>query len=327
MASKTLNLMFIGAGKRLSLLERFQAAAAREGIALGLFSIEQGRKVPIAGIAQVMEGPNFDTVASEQFLIDQVERLAIDVVIPNIDNATVALARVKQRLAARGVWAVVSDQQLCEVMYDKQLADRWFQAQGIPVPDHSAFPRILKLRNGSGAKGQFVVQNEAELRFLAASVDLGKYVAQTFLQGQEYTIDAYVDRSGRLLGALSRKRLAVCDGEVEVSETFRCHPILQQTEQILALPGWEGPLTLQFMVGAHGIAMLEINPRFGGGVTHSIHCGLDMPRWILRERLGLPVEAVHEWPDGSFMTRCRRDIFYDDSCGHGWSDLHGAAYL
>jgi carbamoyl-phosphate synthase large subunit len=309
MFGRRLNLMFIGAGKRLSLLERFQSAAVAEGIELGLFSIERERRVPIAGIAQVLEGPSLDTDQSDSFLLDKLTELGIDMVIPNIDNATVALARLKPQIAERGAWAVVSDLKLCEDMCDKELAEKWVRSQAIPVPDRDEFPRIVKLRNGSGAKGQHIVLDEAELSFLAKTINLDNYIIQTLLQGREYTVDAYVDRTGRLLGSLSRRRLVVCDGEVEVSETERHETILGLTQQILSYPGWEGPITLQFIAGPHGNALIEINPRFGGGVTHSIHCGLDMPRWLIRERLGLPNEPFNDWQEGSFMTRCRRDIF------------------
>jgi carbamoyl-phosphate synthase large subunit len=34
------------------------------------------------------------------------------------------------------------------------------------------------------------------------------------------------------------------------------------------------------------IRVIEINPRFGGGVPLAIHAGADFPKWILQELLG-----------------------------------------
>ncbi len=301
--------MFIGAGKRMSLLERFQAAASIEGIAVNMYSMEFTRRVPIALMAEIIEGPDFGDTASEEFLLDVARRLEIDIIIPNIDAATVVLAKLKNQFSDFGIWAVASNYKLCVSMYDKVMADLWFRENGIAVPDRNGYPRIVKRRLGSGAKGQFVANDEDELHAFLFHRKSEDYLSQLYIQGQEYTVDAYVTQSGQLLGSLSRKRIAVSDGEVEVSETFRHQEILCLTARILSVKGWEGPITLQFIDGVLGPVLIEINPRFGGGVTHSIHCGLDMPRWILRERMELPIEPGPEWSDGSFMTRCRRDIF------------------
>ena len=123
-------------------------------------------------------------------------------------------------------------------------------------------------------------------------------------------------RFGGVQSILCRRRVVVSDGEVEVSETVRHKPIIEMAEKALnAVPwqvGFQGPITLQFIDNADlGSVILEINPRFGGGVTHSIHLGHDMPRWILRERYVRELEPAPGWPDRSLMTRARRDVFFD----------------
>ncbi|MGH3431043.1 MAG: ATP-grasp domain-containing protein, partial [Mycobacteriales bacterium] len=98
---------------------------------------------------------------------------------------------------------------------------------------------------------------------------------------------------------------------VEVSEAHHHPAVLELSHRILEQPGWSGPITLQFIDGEGGPVAIEVNPRFGGGVTHAIHCGLDMPAWLLREKLGRDLPPPPEWIDGSLMTRCRRDVFHD----------------
>lgn len=177
------------------------------------------------------------------------------------------------------------------------------------IPAGGDWPRIVKHGRGFGSKDQKVVEGPEALEAFFARRSRADYLVQPVVRGQEYTVDAYVDRRGRLIGALSRQRLAVSAGEVDHSLTHRHAAILRVTSRILARPGWRGPITLQFIDAAAGPVMLEIDPRFGGGVTHAIHCGLDIPRWILREHLRLPVEPFDDWEDGSIMTRCRRDVF------------------
>ena len=305
----SVSILFLGAGKRLTLLEYFRAAALAENLSLSLWAVEMSDKVPISVSANILVGPRFEDPEFDAFLLQTTARLKIDMVIPNMDSATVALSRLQPRLCQQGTWAVVSDPGLCTTMYDKFAAEQWFLQHSIPIPLGDGYSRIAKRRFGFGSRDQFIARDEAELQLFLSRRDPADYLVQPCVEGQEYTVDAYVDRSGRFLVALSRKRLEVIAGEVDVSLTHHHPGILSWTGRILSLGGWQGPITLQFIDSPAGPLAVEINPRFGGGVTHSIHCGVDMPRWLLREQLGLPIEPPPDWPDGSLMTRCRRDIY------------------
>ena len=310
--SSHLRVLLLGAGKRLSLVERLFAAAHDESIGIEVLSVENEPQVPVAALTQVVQGPAFTATEFGAFLVDLATREGIDLAVPFMDSATVALAESRDRLAAVGCQAVVSSLELCRAMEDKLEADKWFRAAGLPTPPLDGYPLIVKRRTGYGSRDQCVVHDEAELEAFLGSHGRGAYFSQSFVEGNEYTVDAYVSRDGRLLGSMSRRRLHVVDGEVEVSRSVRHESILALSRQILSAPGWAGPITLQFIDAAEGPLVLEVNPRFGGGVTHAIHCGLDMARWLVREALGRPVEAMDGWLENSLMTRCRRDVFHDD---------------
>ncbi len=48
-----------------------------------------------------------------------------------------------------------------------------------------------------------------------------------------------------------------------------------------------GVITVQCIVTPdRRIRVIEVNPRFGGGVPLAIHAGADFPKWILSELLG-----------------------------------------
>lgn len=309
--AKTLNILFLGAGKRLSLLESFGRAARREDVDLTMLAGEKSGQVPIASAASILIAPDFRSAAFADWLLETCRRLRVDIVVPNMDAATVALARAKEKVAATGAWAVVSSLELCEAMEDKAASEAWFVERGFRVPMRAAWPRILKRRLGFASRGQLVVSTAAERdRFLATLDDPQAYLEQDFLEGIEYSVDAYVDRHNGFLAAMPRQRLKVLDGEVDESLS-RHHPEIEaETRRLFSEPGWMGPLTAQFIDTPQGAYLIEVNPRFGGGVTHAIHCGLDMPRWIIRERLDRTVpERPVQWQENSLMTRCRRDIF------------------
>ena len=308
-----LRVLFLGASRLVGLMERFQAAAAFENVALDLASIEDGEPwhaVAAAGTCRVEHAPAFETPEFARVLRDAVARGPADLVIPVIDAAVRAIAPLHAELSRAGALPVVSRADLCESVYDKAKADELFRRFRLPVPERPGYPRLAKPRFGSSSRGHVLFRDEEEYAFWAARNRPDDFVVQPYLSGTEYSVDAYVDRGGRLVGAVSRVRVVVAGGEVMVTRTERDEAVLEIASRACAIPGWYGPLNLQIMRTPAGPFLLEVNPRFSGGVTCSIEAGLDGPRFLLRERLGRPLpEGPVEWRSGLCMTRSRKDHF------------------
>lgn len=313
MSDHHLRILFLGAGKRLSLLEAFLDAARAEGVELSLFCAELESLAPVGAVAQVLQAPRFDSDEFPRWMVEETRERKFDVVIPNMDSATVALSEVRELLAGHGAWPLVSEASLCRKMEDKHEAEQWFLSHGFVVPGRRKWPRILKKRRGFGGRGQVIVADEEERsKFINSIPNPDTYIEQEVVEGPEYSVDAYVDRTGRYVAAMPRIRIEVVDGEVNTSMSAAHAGIEAISRELFSLEGWQGPLTAQFIDTADGPVLIEVNPRFGGGVTHSIHCGLDMPRWVIRERLGHALPPDVAWNSGSLMMRCRRDVFFDN---------------
>jgi carbamoyl-phosphate synthase large subunit len=306
-------VLFLGASRLVGLLERFRAAAAAENVAIDLASIEDGapwHAIGAAGAGRVVRGPAFGAPEFDRFLVGLVGQEHIDVVIPVIDPALRAVARLGENLRALGALPVVSRAELCEAVYDKVKAAEFFRTRDLPVPGGESWPRLAKPRFGSSSRGHVLFHDQEELSFWASRNRREDYIIQPFLTGTEYSVDAYVGPGDRLLGAVSRVREVVSGGEVMVTRTERDEAVLEVAEKTAAIPGWHGPLNIQVMRTAAGPFLLEVNPRFSSGVTCAIEAGLDGPRFILRERLGLPLpERPLQWRSGLCMTRSRKDHF------------------
>ena len=72
-----------------------------------------------------------------------------------------------------------------------------------------------------------------------------------------------------------------------------------------------GVITVQCIVTPdRRIRVIEINPRFGGGVPLAIHGGADFPKWILSELLGKkPRINPTGFRDGIAMLRFDESVF------------------
>ena len=311
-----IRILFLGASKRVTLIERFLSAADTLQIAVEVFSCEYSKSFcPISAYATVLEGPGFRGSEFPVWLANTAARLGIHMIIPNMDAAATGLSLAKRDgLLSNETWGVVSDYGLCAATEDKLSANELFMKQGLLVPGDSpgAFPKILKPRLGFGARGCHLVHNADDIQYFVTRNPEMDYVTQDFINGQETTADLYFDRSKNLVGYCLRDRLEVSDGEVMVCKTRKSRPdeagLINRVSQI---DGWEGCITLQYIDSKdRGLFVIEINPRFGGGVTCSIEAGLDIPYYLLCDYLGRSYRTPHQLRR-LIMTRARKDYFYE----------------
>lgn len=310
---KTIKILFMGASRFVGLLERFHNAARALDVKLEVLSLEDDKPwhaIGVAGPARVIPAPKFKESTFQSFLMDFVQKQGVDLVIPHIDSATIALAHAASALQSVGVRPVGCSVEVCEAMADKQQADVVFNSLGLPVPRCGQFPLLAKPRFGSSSRGTVLFRDAEEFDFWRRRNSAKDFVVHRFVTGTEYSLDAYVDGRGRTLGIVSRVRVIVAGGEVMVTHTKHHPAAIEIVERLLTWGRWHGPLTVQVIDDGQNAWLIECNPRFGSGTTCSIEAGLNSPEWILRERLGLalPSQQVH-WRDGLCMTRSRADHF------------------
>jgi carbamoyl-phosphate synthase large subunit len=303
--TKPITLCFLGASKRVSLLERFVLAANELDVPIRMLSVEASTGfVPISFLAETHAGPRFTDPGFSNFLSRLCNEQGVDLLIPNMDAATVALAHFAERGEA---FCAVSSVELCEAMHDKARSDTFFREHGIPVPVDTPgrYPKIAKPVFGFGGKGIRRLASDSERTGIGA-----EFIIQDFVEGQETTCDFYVDRQGALLGCVLRDRIEVSDGEVMVCRTRQPSAAEKALiEKVAGIAGWYGCITLQYITDSSGKSyVIEINPRFGGGATCSIEAGLDMPKYLLMEFMGQKAEPAEKIRN-IMMSRARRDFF------------------
>src|SRR3546814_15369896 len=83
---------------------------------------------------------------------------------------------------------------------------------------------------------------------------------------------------------------------------------------ILGGTGLNGPVVMQAILTDRGLAVIEVNPRFGGASTASIEVGLDVFYWALLERLhpDMPLPAFERSTGEIRQVRVPQDIIIHD---------------
>lgn len=297
MSTKHINILFLGAGRRVSLAERFIARDYE------IYSYEISGQVPIASVATVIEGLFWEDDNILNHIANVCIENDIELVIPFQDEALL----VCNKLQEKGFSCVCSGYEASEVCFDKRKFE-FFMLQNFedmyPKEDDS-FPKIVKPVFGSGSTGIHTINSAFD------KVDRNECVVQTKISGIEYSVDAFFDTRGFFIDAVSRKRIRVDGGEVVTSLTKRCDRIIQNTKLVGEKLQLKGPACFQYMVSDKPY-LIEINARFGGGATLSLEAGFDMIDLVGKYYLGKKIDYLPSvWKDKLLMERCYKDFFYE----------------
>lgn len=309
--NKHLNILFLGAAKKVSLAESFLDSARNLNIELALYSYELNHCVPMASVAEIIVGLKWDDLGILEDLSEVINKLSINIVIPCMDPATLVAAKLKERFSS--VFIPVSSYSDCVTFFDKEKANDWFVENCIRVPEtNNVLPFIAKPKGGSASKGIIIVASEMEKGFFYSKYDEADYIIQRFIKGEEYTIDCYVSMKGLILSVVPRIRLEVTSGEATRSLTVRDEKIIAVSKEILGKSKLIGPINIQFIreTGTDNLFVIEINPRFGGGVLCSIEAGANIPHLLLRDYYDENLKPIESWQGNLLMTRCYREFFY-----------------
>ncbi len=311
MKTKDIRLLFLGGAKRVSLAERFLGSAKKLDIAMSIYSYELNQYVPIADVAEIIVGLKWNDPEILDHLSEMIKKLSINMIIPSLDPATLIASQLKQKFA--GLFIPVSDYNNCAIFFNKQKANAWFIENGFQIPElNDNLPFIAKPKEGSASKGIIAVTSEREKISFYDKHNVSDYVIQRFINGDEYTIDCYVSKKGRILCVVPRKRLEVVSGEVIRTVTIRDEEIIELSSRILEKSKLIGPITIQCIkeINTGAIYFIEINPRFGGGAICSIEAGADIPYLLLCDYLGKELKPMMDWEEHVLMARCYRETFF-----------------
>jgi carbamoyl-phosphate synthase large subunit len=319
---KNPNILISSSGRRVGLIGCFRDAVALRGETRLIFTADAGLSAPSAHFG---DGHTRVPRCTEPAFIDVMLALCaekrVGLLIPTIDTELPAYADAHERFCAAGIVLNISTPATVRICCDKIATHAWLTAQGFPTvrqadirtaldqPDSWPFPLIAKPFNGSASSGLHRIQNRRSLEALAgSSVD---YIVQQIAPGREYTVNVYVDRSGKCVCAVPHLRLEIRAGEVSKGVTVKDRRLMDLAGAIAtALPGAYGVLNVQcFMDDSGHIRIIEINARFGGGYPLAHRSGANFAAWLLEEQEGRSLALHENWQDGLAMLRYDEAVY------------------
>lgn len=237
-------------------------------------------------------------------LLQVCEKERVEMLIPLYEGEFSILNKNRKQFENMNTKLMLSGEKVINICKDKNKTSEYFTNRNIKNPrvytnneidniihnkEGAVFPLFIKPADGMGSSNAFKINNINELCFFKDYIK--NKIIQECIEGEEYTVDCLVDFNGNPIYIVPRIRLEVRSGEVVKSRTVRDKDIINETikviEELNKLRdekdiGVVGPLTIQFFkTDKNEIYLLEINPRFGGGVPLSFECGAHYGNAIL----------------------------------------------
>lgn len=307
---KTLNILFIGGGKRFSAAECFIEAGKKLNLSIHIFAYEMGFGLPIEKIATVIQGLKFSDPNILNDLKHVITNNDIEIAIPYHDHAVDLLAKINDC-----VFTPASDAKICQTFFSKIASNIFFKNSGLPVAGFNGkIPAIAKPDRGSASKGLlFFKDNQNELDAFLKSEKAGEYEIQQFIEGQEYSVDGYIALNSDFSFFAPRKRLETLGGEAVRSISVNHEKIMEACHLLAKQTGIKGAITVQFIEDKNNqnIYTMEVNPRFGGAMLTTWGAGVPWFEIVLSDYLKKPIPKFEFLPN-VLMVRSFREHFFEN---------------
>ncbi|MET0764234.1 MAG: ATP-grasp domain-containing protein [Blastococcus sp.] len=262
-------------------------AVIRRLVALGIRVVAADADGTAAGgaLAQLsVTVPRADHPRFADALLGAAAAYGVDALISTVAEELPALTASVDRFTAAGVATWLPDVTAVDLCCDKAAFAARMSRAGVPHPATATAtagvhglpgPWIVKPRDGRGSRGLQFLDNRHAV--LAALADDPVLIAQTRLTGREFTADALVDRDGTLLTVVPRWREETKAGISVKGSTFESETVTGLVADALAAVGLVGPANVQGFVADDGtVTVMEINPRFSGGLPLTLAAGADV---------------------------------------------------
>jgi carbamoyl-phosphate synthase large subunit len=217
-------------------------------------------------------------------LVRAASTFDVDALISTVAEELPALTDEMDRLTGAGVATWLPDLAAVDLCCDKAAFAGRMVAAGVAHPATASSPWelarvpgpwIVKPRRGRGSRGlQLLDTREAVAAAVNGDPDA---IAQTRLTGREFTADTLVDRDGNVLTVVPRWREETKAGISVKGSTFDSEAVTDMVARALGAVGLTGPGNVQGFVAADGaVTVVEINPRFSGGLPLTLAAGADV---------------------------------------------------
>ncbi len=326
--SKSYNILILNVGRRVELVNCFKNAAKRLYISSVVVGADCQDIAPALYFAdKFCILPKISSFNYIDSIIDACNKNNISLVVPTIDTDLLTLAQNKEKIeSSTSARVLISDVKVIETCRDKINSQRFLEKHYFNVPHmytddeletiinhndrNEKFPLFIKPKDGSSSNNVYKVNNHLELDMYRRIVP--NAIVQDFIQGEEFTVDCFLDFNSNIITVVPRLRIATRSGEVSKGKVVKDKEIIKDVKRLLSVLKPIGHITIQCMKTNKGIEYIEINPRFGGGAPMSIQSGADSCEYLYRLLMGEELNYTEDYQDNLLFLRFDMSICLND---------------
>lgn len=233
-------------------------------------------------------------------------------IVPTIDTELSLLSEQKDYIEYKTKAKVlISKSEIINICRDKILTQKYMEQNLFPVPKmyelkdikekNVTLPLFVKPKSGSSSVNTFKVNTYDELMTYVKIID--EPIIQEYIQGEEYTVDVFLNFESEVLSIVPRLRMATRGGEISKGKIVKDNEIISSVFKLMKTLNPIGHITVQLMKTMDGIKYIEINPRFGGGAPMSIKAGADSCEKLYRLLLGENLQYTDDYKENLVFLR------------------------
>lgn len=308
------NILILNSGRRVELVKLFKKAMEDLKVSGKVIAADCSKLAPALYFADYsVILPRIDNPNYINSIIEECNKLNVRLVIPTIDTDLLLLAENRERIQSKTKARVlISDVEVIQTCRDKIKTSEYLQEHGFGTPkiydspyDVSEFPVFIKPSSGSSSIDSHIIYNKEGLNFYYNRIY--KPIIQDYIQGDEYTVDVFLDFNSKVISIVPRLRIATRGGEILKGRIDKHKDIIQSVKSLMEILKPIGQITVQLIKTINEIKYIEINPRFGGGAPMSIMAGADSCKSIFRLLNGEEIQYSEDYTDELTFLR------YDES--------------
>jgi carbamoyl-phosphate synthase large subunit len=315
---KKINVLITAASRRVPLVRAFRNAVERFG---------GGRVIttdinPLSPALYFGHKHHIVPLTTDRNYIPQIEAICdvedVNLVIPTIDDELPTFGRARDRFAQLGIAVAVSSENTSITCNDKYETYLFCERNGVRTAKTSLagdidfesvrYPVYVKPRFGRGSVNVFAVHNQAQLRLFLDYVP--NAIVQDHLPGTEFTVDVLCDFSGRVLSIVPRERLVIRAGVSDKGITRNNGDVVAFARDVAEKLHIIGPANIQCKWDGRNASLIEVNPRFSGGIPLTIAAGADFPMWLVQLAAGAELKPqITKFQNGLAMMSFEESVF------------------
>lgn len=239
---------------------------------------------------------------------------SIDVVFPTHDTVAEFLSAHMSEINAK---VIVADSETSEICRDKKKTFDLFKDCGFCPKVYDSpkcFPVFVKPREGQGAVGAYKIASADDI---PSHTDWSDMVICEYLPGEEYSVDCFTDRNGKLCGVFPRSRKRLLAGiTVGGSSEPLTDEILEIAQTINSRLNFLGIWYFQIKRANDGrFKLMEISTRCPGTMCLTRAKGVNLALLSVYTAMGRDVDVFcNDYTvtvDRTFISRYKIDYDYD----------------